>query len=251
MAPNLSFGSGIFDHLVSTGSPDPRQHPFGSGHQARVRPVIRDDRRRGRPCCPGFLSPFGHRHSLPRSSDPHWGVGPSLRSAYRPRRRARTPTGFPRSTRTRCDRGGCLLYPGGGGAHPADKKSPAGACRFTAASPYTPLGTTHQARLTHNETSTEVHAIHPSGLPLARDPWMEQESFGFPSSFAPRRYQQRTSRVGPGHRAQARSYAPGIGRTSNLRARSLRATSCRTFLLVSTLITGSPAATNSRARPCR
>ena len=26
------------------------------------------------------------------------------------------------------------------------------------------------ARLTHNATSTEVHAIHPSGLPLARDP---------------------------------------------------------------------------------
>ena len=36
------------------------------------------------------------------------------------------------------------------------------------------------ARLTHNETSTEVHAIHPSGLPLARDPWMVQGSFGFP-----------------------------------------------------------------------
>ena len=33
----------------------------------------------------------------------------------------RTPSGFPRSTRTRCDRGGCLLYPEGGGAVPADK----------------------------------------------------------------------------------------------------------------------------------
>lgn len=47
---------------------------------------------------------------------------------------ARTPSGFPRSTRTRYDRGGCLLYPGGG-AHPADKKSPTGARRFAAASP--------------------------------------------------------------------------------------------------------------------
>jgi hypothetical protein len=36
------------------------------------------------------------------------------------------------------------------------------------------------ARLTHNETSTEVYAIHPSGLPLARDSWMVQGSFGFP-----------------------------------------------------------------------
>jgi hypothetical protein len=50
-----------------------------------------------------------------------------------------------------------------------------------------------------NETSTEVHAIHPSGLPLARNPRMERESFGFPSSFTPRRYQRRMSRAGPGH----------------------------------------------------
>ena len=65
---------------------------------------------------------------------------------------------------------------------------------------------------------------------------MEQESFGFPPSFAPRRYQQRTSRAGPGHRARTWCYTAGIGRTSDLRARSLRATSCRTFFLVSTLI---------------
>src|SRR6266852_7755545 len=89
------------------------------------------------------------------------------------------PGASPRSTRTRCDRGGCLLYLGGGGAHPADKKSPAGACCFPAASrcaPPEPIGEAH-----YNETSTEVYAIHPSGLPLARDPWMVQGSFGFPS----------------------------------------------------------------------
>jgi hypothetical protein len=61
---------------------------------------------------------------------------------------AGAPTRFPRSTRARFDRGGCLLYPGGGGAHPADKKSPAGACRFAAASPYTPPTTTRLAWLT-------------------------------------------------------------------------------------------------------
>jgi len=34
--------------------------------------------------CPGFLLPFGYRHSLLGSSFPRWGgVGPSLRSAYR------------------------------------------------------------------------------------------------------------------------------------------------------------------------
>ena len=33
--------------------------------------------------CPGFLLPFGCRHSLFGSSSPRWGVGPSLRLAYR------------------------------------------------------------------------------------------------------------------------------------------------------------------------
>src|SRR5216684_8086472 len=75
------------------------------------------------------------------------------------------PGASPRSTRTRCDRGGCLLYLGGGGAHSADKKSPAGACRFSRPAPVPRLDPS--ARLTHNETSTEVYAIHPSGLPLA------------------------------------------------------------------------------------
>jgi hypothetical protein len=84
---------------------------------------------------------------------PPQGIGPPSRSAYRPRHRTRTPTGFPRSTRMRYDRVGCLLYPGGGGAHPADKKSPAGACRFPAASPSTPPTASHRARFTHNETS--------------------------------------------------------------------------------------------------
>ena len=42
---------------------------------------------------------------------PPKGVGPSLRSAY-PTKRGGDPAGFPRSTRTRIDRGGCPLYPG-------------------------------------------------------------------------------------------------------------------------------------------
>ena len=49
-----------------------------------------------------------------RSSDSRRGVGPSLRSAYRIK--IRTSTGLPRCARSSCDRGGCLLYPEGGGA---------------------------------------------------------------------------------------------------------------------------------------
>jgi hypothetical protein len=50
----------------------------------------------------------------------------------------RTQTGFPRFARTSCDRGGCPLYSGDGGAHPDRSRSPASACRITATRPYTP-----------------------------------------------------------------------------------------------------------------
>jgi hypothetical protein len=44
-----------------------------------------------------------------------------------------------------------------------------------------------------DEASLRVHCIHPSGLPLACGPRMERAPLGFPRSFAPRRYQRRTS----------------------------------------------------------
>ena len=73
-----------------------------------------------------------------RSSDSRRRIGPSSRSAYRtsppgPRR------GLPRFARTSCERGGCLLCPEDGGAHPGWAGFPVGACRFPAASPCTPL----------------------------------------------------------------------------------------------------------------
>ena len=50
----------------------------------------------------------------------------------------RTRTGFPCFARTSCDRGGCPLYSGDGGAHPDRSRSPASACRITATRPYAP-----------------------------------------------------------------------------------------------------------------
>jgi hypothetical protein len=102
----------------SWGSPDPRQRPFGPGHAARY-PASYPARLAEEPAtCPGFLLPFGRRHSLLGSSCSRPGAGPSSRSAYRARC-ARTRTGFPRSAPARYDRGGCPLYPGDGGALPA------------------------------------------------------------------------------------------------------------------------------------
>ena len=96
MVSNLPFGSSVIVIVCLTGSPDPRQRPFGPGHQPGIRPVIRDGQRRGQPPCPGFLLPFGCRRSLPGSSCSRPGPGPSSRSAYRARY-ARTRTGLPRS----------------------------------------------------------------------------------------------------------------------------------------------------------
>ena len=116
---------------------------------------------------PGFLPPFGHRHSLLGSSCSRPGTGPSLRSAYRAY--ARTRTGFPRSAPARYDRDGCPLYPGDGGARPGQMPCPAVARRFPAASPCTPQPHPTSGA-PHYGASTGVHAIHPSGLPLACGP---------------------------------------------------------------------------------
>ena len=201
--------------------------------------------------CPGFLSPFGHRHSLPRSSVPRWGDWAFLTVGLPAPARGPDPIGVPTFHTHEMRPGWVPPVSRGRRCSPGRLEIPGRRLPLLSGQSLHPAPATHRPRLTHNETSTEVHAIHPSGLPLARDPRMEQGSFGFPPSFAPRRYQRRTSRVGPGHRAQAWDYASGIGRSSNLRVRSLRATSCRTFFLVSTLITGWPSSTKAWAWPFR
>jgi hypothetical protein len=65
VAPSsLSFGSGISVIFLLTGSPDHVSALSSPGTRPDIRPVIRNDRRRGQPSRPGFLLPFGHRHSL-------------------------------------------------------------------------------------------------------------------------------------------------------------------------------------------
>ena len=74
-------------------------HVSSLSGQARtcVRSVMRDDRWKERPRCPGFLLPFGHRHWLVGPSRSRRGARPSLRSAYRavpgPRRGCHVPHG--------------------------------------------------------------------------------------------------------------------------------------------------------------
>jgi hypothetical protein len=112
---------------------------------------------------------------------------------------------FPRSTLTSYDRVGCPLYPGDRRCSPDRMPCPASSCHIPAAT------SLHSARHIPSrgapfyEASTKVHAIHPSGLPLTRDPRDGTRTpSAFPSGFAPRRYQQRTPRAGPGSK-----HAPG------------------------------------------
>jgi hypothetical protein len=56
-----------------------------------------------------------------------------------------------------------------------------------------PRHSLHPCAALLDEPSTRVQAIRPSDLPLARDRRMDRQPSGFPPSFAPRNYSQRTS----------------------------------------------------------
>ena len=62
------------DDLVPAGSPDPRQRSFEPGNSP-IRPVMREPLAEEPASGPGFLPPFGHRHSLPGASGARWGFG--------------------------------------------------------------------------------------------------------------------------------------------------------------------------------
>ena len=132
-----------------------------------------------------------------RSSDSRRGIGPSLRSAYRPT--ARTSTGLPRFARTSCDRGGCLLYPEDGGAHPdwarprpapAASRRPVPAPRSSIPSAGLPI-TRHQQRFTQF-----TRPVFPS--PVA--PGWNGRPWAFPRASNPAGQEPTTHvRAGTGH----------------------------------------------------
>ncbi len=103
---------------------------------------------------------------------------------------------------------GALLDPGDDGAHPDRGDYRPGACRFAAASPCTPL--LHSTRgASHNEASTRVHAIHPSGLPLTcgRPDGSGQPLGSTPGLRTPAARSWTThAKVGTGHRARTWNY---------------------------------------------
>jgi hypothetical protein len=156
-----------------------------------------------RTCHLGFPLPFGHRRSLLGSSQSRPGIWAFLTVGLPDTTRVPDPVGVTTFHTHELRPGWVPPRPRGRRCSPGRMPCPTGACRITAACPNTPLPHPIGGAPLY-EASTEVHAIHPSGLPLAGNSRMEREPLGFPSGFAPRRYQRRTPRVGPGS-----EHAPG------------------------------------------
>ena len=182
-----------------------------------IRPVMRGDRLEGATIVSRFPVAFRLPAFASWSSDSRRGVGPSSRLAYRARPSARTSTGLPRSARTSCDRGGCPLYPEDDGAHPAG--SPPRPAPAASQRPVPKPRHIHRtmrgspSRGINRGLLTFTRPVFPSPAP----PGWNRRRFGFPPSFAPRRHQQRTSRVGTGHRARTWNYRSTHIRRSPIR----------------------------------
>jgi len=140
---------------------------------------MRDDQRRGQPSRPGFLLPFGHRHSLLGSSFSRWGVGPSLRSAYR----SLLPEAGPH-------RGSTFhtyeLRPGWVPSRPRGRRCSHGWLRISSRRLPHPSGNVptprccfHLPRFDVTRHHRGFTCVHPSGLPLACSPRMERGPLGF------------------------------------------------------------------------
>ena len=162
-----------------------------------------------------------------RSSCSRPGIERPSRSADRPE--GWTQTGFPRFARTRHDRGGRPLYPGDDGAHPRPATLTGLHPAHHSGTSLHPATTIHQCAAPLDEPSTRVQAIHPSDLPLARDPGWNARPWAFPRASHPAI--TRSARRGGDRSSSTDLESTLYGIRPNLQPRviySMRATSRRT-----------------------
>ena len=98
---------------------------------------------------------------------------------------SRTPSGLSRSTCVRYGQGGCPLYPGDGGALPADQIRPAGTRRLPAAGPCSPASTIPPARVLMTRRHRGFTHVHPSGLPQPVTPRRNGSPWALPRASHP------------------------------------------------------------------
>ena len=111
----------------------------------------------------------------------------------------RTPTGFPRSTRARYDRGGCSLYPEAAVSIQMAETSTTRRLPLRSGQPCTPLPRPIGGAWDH-ETSSGVHSRSP--VRSSPDLWLPDGTKTLGShhlSSAPHRYRRRTSGWGRVH----------------------------------------------------
>jgi hypothetical protein len=139
----------------------------------------------------------------------------------------RTRTGLPCSARVSHGWGWMSSIPRGRRCPHGRECSTTAACRIATALSLSPRHCipTRRVMLTRHQRGFPFSHPVPS-LPLTCEPRTEQDSLGFPASFAPDRYRPRTSRWG-----QVSNTDPESRRrhqpTSNRRTHSSRAASCR------------------------
>ncbi len=182
---------------------------------------------------PGFLLPFGHRHSLPGSSCARWGIPLPSRLAYR-RLSRRTPSGLSRSACDRYGRGGRPLNPGDGGALPAGQVRPAGTCRLPTAGPCSPASCNPPARVLMTRRHRGFTHVHPSGLPQPVAPGWNRSPWAFPRASHPavtrdaRQGRDGPLRTGPGITPLTSINPPSTNTAIYMRLRVARSGSART-----------------------
>ena len=210
---------------VFTGSPGPRQHPFGSGHlpvSGRLSRTASEGAGHHVPVS-RCLSAAGIRF-LAILFPP--GDRPSSRSAYRPCR-AGPRRGFHVPHARDSDRGGRPLYPGDGGAHPAGRSISGRRLPLPCGQSLHPAAAFHLAGPNVTRHHQGFTRVHPSGLPLACGPRTERGPLGFFPELRTPPLPARTS-----ERGQALDTGPGSHLrhqpTSSRWTHSTCATSCRT-----------------------
>jgi hypothetical protein len=144
-----------------------------------IRPVIRNRWRRSQPYVAVSCRLSTHRRSLVGHPVPPggWafltvGLPGTVAGVW-------TPSGFPRSAHTRCDRGGRPLYPGTAVLSQPDFPVRLAPAALSAARPV-PHWCNPSAGLVLTRHHQGFTCVHPSGLPLTCSPRMEQRPLGFP-----------------------------------------------------------------------
>ena len=213
MASNLSLGSGAVGHRAFAGSPDARGRSFEPGHQGPYPGGYPAPPQEAAASGAGLPVAFRHpglgllRHPSPaedfssphgRPTRPHW-PGPQ-RGCHVPQAQDAIGVGLSSIPGRRCP-------PGRQGLTVRRLPLPSG-------QPFT-LATQPACEGGSDETSTEIHAIDPSDLSLARASRTEREASGVSLGFTPRRYQRRMPGREQVSRTLTRSYTFDISLTSN------------------------------------